>query len=62
MQLGPVFRIKGNLKKMTAEKNPKLLKLQAQVNEVKEELIKHNIVKPKGMVNFLKHVQKEMIW
>jgi 5-methyltetrahydrofolate--homocysteine methyltransferase len=58
MLLGHHLGLKGNLARMFKEKHPKAIKLDTQVNDVKNELIEKNIVKPKGMLQFF-NVRKE---
>ena len=54
MLYGHHLGLKGNIKKLFNSINPKALKLDRQVLEVKQAIIKNNACKPKGVYQFFK--------
>ena len=54
MLYGHHLGLKGNARKLLAEQNPKAMKLDAQIQEVKQDLIKKGLCKPKGVTQFFK--------
>ena len=58
MLYGHHLGLKGNVKKLFAEENPKALKLDRQIQDVKERILKKDVCKPKGVCQFFK-VRKE---
>ena len=54
MLYGHHLGLKGNARKLLDEKNPKAMKLDAQIQDIKAQLIAKKVCKPKGMAQFFK--------
>lgn len=54
MLYGHHLGLKGNMKKLFETKDPKAMKLDRQILEVKNDLLEKNICKPKGLYQFFK--------
>ena len=54
MLYGHHLGLKGNMKKLFADKDPKALKLDKKIQEVRRALVDENVCQPKGVYQFFK--------